>query len=69
MITPKTETFFSISECARWFDVSVDSIRRYEAMGVVHPVRIFGERAFTEADFDDIATYRAAHGRPRRPCK
>ena len=49
---------YSVSEVARRFKVSDDTIRRYEAQGVYAARRIFNQRVLTDADIAAIAAIR-----------
>ena len=55
---PKREDYFSLSEIARKFGVSADTIRRYGDEGIYRPRRIVNRRVLTRSDVEAIAAHR-----------
>jgi DNA-binding transcriptional MerR regulator len=49
---------YSVSQTARIFKVSGDTIRRYEAEGVYVARRIFNQRVLSDADIEAIRRHR-----------
>ena len=44
-----------INEFAKLFDVSKESVRYYESLGLLHPTRsLNGYREYVESDIDDL---------------
>jgi hypothetical protein len=56
--TSSVERLFSVSEAARRLDLSADSVRAYERLGIVTPQRSTGRRLYSSADIAAIAAYR-----------
>lgn len=59
------EPFYRLSEAAALLACSVDSLRRWEAQGVVAYTRIAGQRVLTDRDLKTIRAHRKRLGRRR----
>ena len=59
------ERFLRLGEAAKILDCSVDSLRRYEAQGLIAYQRMLGMRVLTEADIQLIRARRATFRRWR----
>ena len=54
----ETPRVYSVGEAARKFEVSPDTIRRYEDEGIISPQRILNRRALTDEDISKIESHR-----------
>jgi hypothetical protein len=58
--THEDREFLSLGETARILELSVDTLRRYEDLGVVTYRRIAGRRVVTQTDLAAIRAHRQA---------